>query len=157
MAGESGSETAASDANGTPQGENSPGRLRELYEAEKARNDQLAATVARIERDNAFKEAGLPAQAPGLGLFRQHYSGELTPEAIRAAAEAEGFLSPAQATPDSDREIFDRLHDDRSEPGPRPDEPRVSGKHIEELNKLTDNDDVERYLRANGIMPRVDD
>ena len=70
--------------------------------------DELAAELEQAradQRELAFAKAGLPlATDKRLGYFVKGYDGELTPDAIRAAAEEAGFLqsqsdaSPGQTT-----------------------------------------------------------
>lgn len=71
--------------------------LRALRKAAKER-DQLAAQLAAHERDLAFARAKLDMDDPKVKYFVKGYEGEMTPEAIRAQAEADGFFRDVQVT-----------------------------------------------------------
>lgn len=63
----------------------------------KARDhDALAARVAAQDRELAFAKAKMDFDDPKLAYFMKGYDGELTTEAIRARAEADGFLSSSE-------------------------------------------------------------
>ena len=85
-------------------------RLRQMYEAEKAKAAQLAVeneALTKLKAENealarkvAFTEAGLP-NTPQVEFFKSHYTGDPTPEAVKTAATAAGFLDtniPASET-----------------------------------------------------------
>lgn len=55
--------------------------------------DEARKRVAELERREAFREAGLDLGKPAVGYFVKGYDGELTPEAIKAAAQEAGFLA----------------------------------------------------------------
>jgi hypothetical protein len=60
----------------------------------------LERETAEKDRRIAFLEAGInPTADPKLNYFVAGYKGDLTPEAIRAEAEAAGFLTPLTAAP----------------------------------------------------------
>lgn len=62
---------------------------------EKANRTQAAeAETSALKREMAFDRAGVPTEGPA-SYFRKAYDGDVTPEAIRAEAEAAGLLSPA--------------------------------------------------------------
>lgn len=54
--------------------------------------DEAKKRVAELERREAFREAGLDLTKPAVGYFVKGYDGELTSEAIKAAAQEAGFL-----------------------------------------------------------------
>jgi hypothetical protein len=63
--------------------------------------DELAAKVAAMERTEAFRSAGLDPNDPRAKYFVKGYEGELTPDAIKAAATEAGLAGEAdQAAPD---------------------------------------------------------
>lgn len=65
---------------------------------EKAVKDAQA-EVAQVKRENAFIRAGVDPEAKGIGsYFVKGYDGDITPDAIRAAAIEAGVLqAPAQS------------------------------------------------------------
>lgn len=72
--------------------EDKPNWRREL-EAKARRADDLEVKLAAMERREAFREAGLDLSKPAIGYFVKGYEGDLTPEAIKAAATEAGFLA----------------------------------------------------------------
>lgn len=70
----------------------------------KAINDELAeakaaaATNQDAARRVAFQDANIP-DTPQTKFFRQHYDGEWTPDAIKAAATEFGFVAPVTTDP----------------------------------------------------------
>jgi hypothetical protein len=82
--------------------EKSPAWYRkEIREANKrlAEAEERANANAEAARRVAFQDASIP-DTPQTKFFREHYSGEWTPDAIREAAIANGFIgetSPASA------------------------------------------------------------
>lgn len=54
--------------------------------------DEAKERLANLERQMAFQTAGLDLSKPAVGYFVKGYDGELTPEAIKAAATEAGFL-----------------------------------------------------------------
>ena len=74
---------------------NLPGKLRkQLREANKRAKaaEERAEANAAAARRVAFLDAGIP-DTPQTKFFREHYSGELTGEAIKASALDNGFLT----------------------------------------------------------------
>lgn len=71
-----------------------PRGLRKQIEEQAAKAREAEARAAAAERELAFAKAGLPLSDPKMGYFVKGYDGDLTPEAIKAAAEAAGFLAP---------------------------------------------------------------
>lgn len=67
--------------------------IRALRQKAKER-DQLANQLAERERELAFAKSGLDFDDPKLKYFIKGYDGELTPEAIKAKAQEDGFLAP---------------------------------------------------------------
>jgi hypothetical protein len=65
--------------------------LRKLEAENKALKEQVAAK-AEAERKLAFVEAGIDLSAPGAKYFVKGYDGELSPEAIRQAAEEASLI-----------------------------------------------------------------
>lgn len=69
--------------------------LRNLRNAAKER-DTLSAQVDAQNRELAFARAKIDIDDPKLKYFVKGYEGDLTPEAIRAQAEADGFFQKPQ-------------------------------------------------------------
>lgn len=68
--------------------------IRDL-EAKARRAEELEARLAEAEKNAAFTQALGTDSDPRLDYFRRGYQGEMTPDAIRQAAEEAGFLSAA--------------------------------------------------------------
>lgn len=84
--------------------------------------------VAELERRLAFSDAGINASVdPKLKYFVAGYSGDITAEAIRAAAEEAGFLTPVtpQAS-DAEMAAHDRVSDASAGAGNRPQDDPVA-------------------------------
>lgn len=74
-----------------------PAELRKLRkEAEKAR--ELEAKLAEAERRETFALAGIPLDDPAARYFVKAYDGEMTPEAIKAAAVQARVIQGTQAS-----------------------------------------------------------
>lgn len=85
-------------------------RMRELENEVKMAKEQLAVAQS-AQRELAFVKAGVDLSAPVTKYFVKGYDGELTPEAIRAAAE-EANLIPKTETPTENKpetEAWNRL------------------------------------------------
>lgn len=63
------------------------------------RGRKAAAKAEKLERENAFLRAGVDPDDSKLGYFYRGYDGELSVDAIRAAAVEAGFVAPPQADP----------------------------------------------------------
>lgn len=73
--------------------------IRDL-EAKARQAEELAAKLATMERNEAFRSAGLDPADKRASYFVKGYEGDLTPEAIKAAATEAGFIAdPAQQQP----------------------------------------------------------
>lgn len=93
----------------TPEPNDDIRRLREKADG----FDKAMADLAATNRRLAFAEAGLPA-APWRTYFDKGYEGELTAEAIKAAATEAGFLEapkPAEQTTPEERATHGRIAD----------------------------------------------
>ncbi len=90
----------------------------------------------RLLRELAFVKAGIDPDDPKLKYFVKGYEGEITAEAIRAAAEADGFLTAM--TTNNDATAQDRLSNasagaTHSAPPTTPD--GIEAQQIEELRE----------------------
>lgn len=74
-----------------------PAGLRKYAKDQEAKAREAEAALAAAQRELAFAKAGLPLNDPKMTYFVKGYDGDLNPEAIKAAAEAAGFLAPAEA------------------------------------------------------------
>lgn len=72
--------------------------LREL-EKEVAELRREKAEAAEAKRELAFAKAGIPMETPMAKYFVKGYDGELTPDAIRQAAEEAGLVGKVQVDP----------------------------------------------------------
>lgn len=85
--------------------EPTPDEWAKLRNETKARN-KAEADLAAQRKENAFLRIGLDLEQPAISDFYKAYDGDLTADAIRAAATARGYLSPPapvdeQQVPDS--------------------------------------------------------
>lgn len=72
--------------------EDSPRGLRRAANKSK----KLEAELAAARRELAFAKAGIPMDDPKMGYFVKGYDGELSADAIRAAAQEAGFIGSPQ-------------------------------------------------------------
>lgn len=72
--------------------------IQSLRDAAK-RGKAASEKAAKLERENAFLRAGVDPDDPKLGYFYRGYNGELSSDAIKAAAIEAGFINPPQADP----------------------------------------------------------
>ena len=84
-------------------------RMRELESEVKVLRDK-AAEADRLQRELAFSKAGIPLDSPMSKYFVKAYDGEITPEAIRKAAEEASLIQPEKpAANDSEQKAWNRL------------------------------------------------
>jgi hypothetical protein len=69
-------------------------RMRQLEKELKAKEQALAEADA-IRRENAFMKAGIPMDNPMAKYFVKGYDGEISPDAIRTAAEEAQLIEKA--------------------------------------------------------------
>lgn len=77
----------------------STGDIREIrrrFDDQARKLREIEDRAAAAERELAFAKAGLPLSDPKMGYFVKGYDGDLTPEAIKAAAEEAGFLTTTE-------------------------------------------------------------
>lgn len=75
-----------------------PAELRKLRKEAKE-NEENKARIAALERREAFARAGVPLDHPAADYLVRGYTGEMTPEAIKAEAIRLGILPSTAATP----------------------------------------------------------
>lgn len=63
--------------------------------------DEAEKRAAEAERRAAFAEAGIKLSDPKMSYFVKGYDGEMTAEAITAAATEAGFLAPVTSSDDA--------------------------------------------------------
>lgn len=85
-------------------------RMRQLEKELKAKEQELAEAAA-VKRELAFVKAGVPLDNPATKYFVKAYDGDLTPEAIRAAAEEANFIQKQaqEAQAKSEQDAWSRL------------------------------------------------
>lgn len=85
-------------------------RMKKLERELQERDKQLVEASA-AQRELAFLKAGVPADNPVTKYFVKGYEGEVTPEAIRAAAEEAGLITAQvqNAQAKSEQEAWNRL------------------------------------------------
>ena len=69
------------------------------YRREEKARRQAAEQLAQAQRELAFHRAGIDPTDERLGYFVRGYDGEVTPEKIREAAQAAGFIQAPAADP----------------------------------------------------------
>lgn len=84
--------------------------LRKLEKELKAK-DQALAEAQAAKRELAFVKAGVPLDNPVAKYFIKGYDGEITPEAIRAAAEEANLVTPSQQAQETkaEQEVWGRI------------------------------------------------
>jgi hypothetical protein len=116
--------------------------MRKLEDETKTLREQLAAAQS-AQRELAFVKAGVDLNAPGAKYFVKGYDGELSPEAIRAAAEEANLVPKAAQAPEvkSEQQAWTRLQ--KAAAAGQTSEPPVdwvarmnSAKSIEEVQAL---------------------
>jgi hypothetical protein len=80
-------------------------RMKQLEKDLREAQKQLAAT-AEAQKKLAFVEAGIPLDSPMSKYFIKGYDGELTPEAIREAAQEAQLIAPVQQVADTDKQAW---------------------------------------------------
>ncbi len=76
-----------------------PAELRKLRKADKE-NAELKAQLAEANRREQFARAGIPIDDPAAKYFVRGYDGDLTAEAIRAAAVEARVIAGSPTTPE---------------------------------------------------------
>lgn len=69
------------------------------------KTSDLEKTVAELTRKEAFREAGIDPSDKKAGYFVKGYDGELSADAIRAAATEAGFIEPPAPTPEQQQQL----------------------------------------------------
>lgn len=111
--------------------------------------DAANAKVAELERREAFRTAGLDPMDPKTSYFVKGYGGDLSADAIRAEAEAAGFLSPPPAPkPDAAVQALGRVTNAAA--GPSGGESFPTAQIREAAAKWTKHEDVVNDLRRVG-------
>jgi ribosomal protein L12E/L44/L45/RPP1/RPP2 len=85
-------------------------RMRQLEKELKA-NQQALTEAEALKREYAFVKAGIPMDNPMAKYFVKGYEGEITPEAIRTAAEEARLIQAAadNAATKSEADAWNRL------------------------------------------------
>jgi hypothetical protein len=78
-------------------------RMKQLEKEAKELRKQVA-EFAVTQRELAFAKAGIDPASPQAKYFVKGYDGDLTPEAIRAAAEEAQLITPQPVQVDPDRQ-----------------------------------------------------
>lgn len=82
--------------------------LRKL-EAENKRKDELLAEAEKAKRELVFLKAGINPDDPKAKYFVKGYDGEMTVEAIRAAAEEASYIPSQRKELEQDAAAFSRV------------------------------------------------
>lgn len=111
--------------------------------------EAATAKVAELERREAFRTAGLDPLDPKTSYFVKGYGGDLSADAIRAEAEAAGFLTPPPPpAPDPSVQALGRVTSAAA--GPSGGEAFPVAQMREKAAQWKSVDDVVKDLRAIG-------
>ena len=99
------------DADDQPSTEQNPvrARMKQLEKEAKELRKQVAEFSAS-QRELAFVKAGIDPASPQAKYFVKGYDGELTPEAIRAAAEEAQLITPQANPMDADKAAWQQTN-----------------------------------------------
>lgn len=120
-------------------------------------NKELSETVKTLQgqfesirRSSVFDDLGIPKTGPAQ-FFREKYDGDLTPDAIRAAAQTYGLIAePPPATPPDEQAMVERMFEP-SATAPKA-EASVSQQLLEQIGQADGNDEVDAILDRNGLL-----
>ena len=84
-------------------------RLKQLEKEAKELRKQVA-EFAVTQRELAFAKAGIDPASPQAKYFVKGYDGDLTPEAIRAAAEEAQLITPQSVQADPDKAAWQQTN-----------------------------------------------
>ena len=94
-----------------PASETNPVRARmKQLEKEAKELRKQGAEFAVTQRELAFAKAGIDPASPQAKYFVKGYDGDLTPEAIRAAAEEAQLITPQPVQPDPDKAAWQQTN-----------------------------------------------
>jgi ribosomal protein L12E/L44/L45/RPP1/RPP2 len=118
-------------------------RMRQLEKELKA-NQQALTEAEALKREYAFVKAGIPMDDPMAKYFVKGYEGEITPEAIRTAAEEARLIQAAadNAATKSEADAWNRLS--RAQRAGETSEPVVDWNS--KLNQARNQDEVMQIL-----------
>jgi ribosomal protein L12E/L44/L45/RPP1/RPP2 len=118
-------------------------RMRQLEKELKA-NQQALTEAEALKREYAFVKAGIPMDNPMAKYFVKGYEGEITPEAIRTAAEEARLIQAAadNAATKSEADAWNRLS--RAQRAGETSEPVVDWNT--KLNQARNQDEVMQIL-----------
>ena len=118
-------------------------RMRQLEKELKA-NQQALTEAEALKREYAFVKAGIPMDDPMAKYFVKGYEGEITPEAIRTAAEEARLIQAAadNAATKSEADAWNRLS--RAQRAGETSEPVVDWNT--KLNQARNQDEVMQIL-----------
>lgn len=68
------------------------------------------AEAEEVKKELAFVKAGIDLTSPMAKYFVKGYDGELSPEAIRLAAEEAQLITPTPTVPDSDKQAWQQTN-----------------------------------------------
>lgn len=152
-----------SESESTPTEEESPdpAGLRKRGDEAVAKAEELEGQVAALQKELAFTNAGIPTTGTG-ALLRKAYEGDLTSEAIAAAAEEYGVAigqaqeAPPAGTAAPEPEVAAALGAASqglvAQPAAAPDEQGAIIRRMQELNREGGNDALLRFLDEQGML-----
>lgn len=120
---------------GQPEG---PKGLREAAARAKEHEQRAAAAEAEVQtlkRQLAFQEAGVPTEGAGK-WFRQGYDGDLSVDAIKAAAIEDGIIDTASPAPSTDEVSADLAAADRMAGATQAAAPPVARTSADEVREV---------------------
>lgn len=120
-----------------PEQESENANIRQLREKAK-RADELERQLQTLQRNEAFRSAGIDPNDPKSKYFVKGYEGDLAKEAITAAATEAGYLTPPQeqTTQPPAADPTDRIFDAAA--GATAPPPGSWAEEIAEAERITD-------------------
>lgn len=127
--------------------------------AKAAKADELEARLAALQeqlvakdRQALFDKVGVPAEKLGK-LFRTSYDGDLTEEAVKAAALENGLIEEQRTTPVEERAVLDRIQDQLAGASPESGFSEDIDRALQErINAASSNDEIDRILKDAGMF-----
>lgn len=99
-----------------------------------------------------FDKVGVPAEKLGK-LFRTSYDGDLTEEAVKAAALENGLIEEQRTTPVEERAVLDRIQDQLAGASPESGFSEDIDRALQErINAASSNDEIDRILKDAGMF-----
>lgn len=145
------------DTDDDDQQQQGPKALREAYETEKQKRIAAEAQIAEANearRKLALIEAGIDLKSPTGELFAKAYDGEMTPEAITAAAQRYGVVAPPPpvTAPPAEQAAWDRMNAANAGSGPAD---ALTPSDLDRIKQAESPEEIERAVREINERGRI--